>query len=365
MSKTLKEVFPDYYANGGIFAKMATEYYVPYITTPLEWNVMYVGQRSGNKVISPLLEDFIDSDGILTDAKLDSLARTFLAMFGNNLSEIWNAINLDYNILDNYNATETETVSRVIDNTGTTTNAKGTATTVSKNLSTNGSDTTEYGKVDTNVNSMVKNTTVATDETTTYGKKDNITDSLQHGTTVATDESTTYGKKETIVDAKTDTKSFMAFNTTQFYDSEKNTIADNLTNTLSGTDTNSRDEVTTGTDTHTIADTLSGSDTISRDEVTTGTDTNTITDTLSGSDVVTNTQTIVATDIETNSGSDVVTDNTKTTETNTRNWERVGNIGVNTNQDAIIEELQLRANNLMCNFVFEKMDRLLTSPIFL
>ena len=472
MATTLKQLFPDYLTNGGIFDLI--EMYaqnpgeeMPYLQydtiSSRALNMKYVGLNSGSKLISPLMEDFVASkplpwNGDYSD--LQGVVEMAVMLYRPNWDRLYDAFITKYNILDNYNAIENEVNARTIANTGTTTNQKGTATTLAKTTTITGADTTVYGKVDTNEVDYLHNFTTTDDDSTTYGKKDTITDTLTlnrtddttnttlHGLTVndaltmvknttdTTNSETDFGKSESINDTltldtrgtsdgiiefgkvettnndNTGTNSVNVFNSATFKDTDKNVGSvdsvltnsgrdttgdtttktgtenhvitttnggqDTITGTVkttgtdtnttittnSGTDTVDNVLIMTGTETHATTDTLSGIDVVTRTGTNVGTERNTTIDTLSGADVVTQDQSIVGSDIETQSGSDVIIDNTTTTETNSREWSRVGNIGVNTNQDAILEEINLRASQYLYEYIFADLDKIFTSPIY-
>lgn len=68
----------------------------------------YYGNRSGNKVISPLASKFLTTDGIPSD-KMLRLARVIYSKYGGNWAKSFEALNATYNPIWNVDGTETIT----------------------------------------------------------------------------------------------------------------------------------------------------------------------------------------------------------------------------------------------------------------
>lgn len=72
----------------------------------------YVG-ISGNKYITPLVERLYDFD---SDTYLSKIADIFILRFADNLKHIYDALNINYNPLNNYDMVEDENVGSEIKN---------------------------------------------------------------------------------------------------------------------------------------------------------------------------------------------------------------------------------------------------------
>ena len=85
-------------------------------------NMAYHGSHSGDKNISPIVHKFLTSEDANTRGKL---ANIIFTMFADKWSKLWDALEIEYNPLENYNMTETETPAEI---THTTTPAETTET---------------------------------------------------------------------------------------------------------------------------------------------------------------------------------------------------------------------------------------------
>ena len=360
MSKKLKDLFPNYFANGGLFDYLVTAG-ADFITSPKSYNLKYIGQHSGNKATSSLLDD-IAPDGVFVDeeASLTLLATTAYSLFGDNWGRLHDAFVLEYAPIENYNQIETieETRDVTVDGTDVNTIARANSKEVELNETHNKgteidttnttvygkvdsqvlssdevhtkateldvTNTTAYGKVDNQVTSQDEVHTKATEldvtNTTAYGKVDSQVNSQDEVLTKATTDTTTYGKHSVVDTDSNDLNGVYSFNTpTSMVNTEEKQTTNVNTETLSGTDS----VATTGTDSTSIdgtnVNTQSGSDVVTISEVNSGSDTDSIdgtnVNTQSGSDVVTinetnsgsDTDAIDGTNVNTQSGSDVVT----------------------------------------------------------
>ena len=333
MATKLKDLFPNYYANGGLFDYLITAG-ATYINDPDAFNLQYIGNHSGNKAVSTLLDD-IAPNGVFSneEATLTTLANAAMKLYGSNWSAIYEALILEYSLLDNYDSTETtvDTRSTVVDGSEVNTIDRDNTKNVNLNethtkaTEVETTDTMAYGKIDTNVVDSNEVNTKGTTDTTTYGKV----------TTTNND-----------VDALTGVYSF--------------NTPETMTNT---------DQVKTSNDT---VDTLSGTDRIAS----TGSDSNALdvtnTSSLSGSDVNTvnvansgaDTDLIVHAETGSDTGTESLAIDRTTTEKFNHETRTVGNIGVNTNQDMLNAELKFRTDHVLCEYIFKDLDKLLTSPIY-
>ena len=94
---TLREVYPNWMANEGVFDKLTeAPWYVDGIDSLM--NLEYFGNHSGQKVVAPLVRALLE-DGELTDSSRESLAKVISARFMSKWNAIWEAIalSLEYN----------------------------------------------------------------------------------------------------------------------------------------------------------------------------------------------------------------------------------------------------------------------------
>lgn len=293
----IKSILP--IANG-LFAAMenSTRYTVPWEKgQPLD--TMYVMQHSGEKISSPLLRNLADN--------IPALADTILMMYNDNWTKVYNAWNTEYEPLENYRMIETEHS----DNTDNTT--------------TNGTNKTDYGRIEDNTNTTAYGKTETGNGTTTYGGTENTSTVTEYGKT--TDRTTDNHAEQT--------------NAVWGFNSDTSVNSDNQNGTNGGTE-------------HT-AD--SGKDTTTTDVTHGGSDTQNNTVTTGGTDKLTGKTTL--------SGNDTVTENSTSngTSTNDRNLTRSGNIGITTSQQMLESELQLRQWNFF-NSVFADVDKIISLKIY-
>ena len=85
-------------------------------------NMAYHGSHSGDKNISPIVHKFLTSEDTGTRSKL---ANIIFTMFADKWAKLWDALQVEYNPLENYNMRETETPAEI---THTTTPAETTET---------------------------------------------------------------------------------------------------------------------------------------------------------------------------------------------------------------------------------------------
>lgn len=171
--KTLKETFPEYLYSPLWFDKMTTAPWFEEIV-PQQLAIKYVGQRSGSKLISPLLDDLLKNE----DTNIFTVIANVLTSCENyRWIKLWNTLNFEYNPIENYNMKESSTDTRdgSTDNTDT---IKNTRTVSETTTVTNDStvDNSIYGfnsttsvdsdsSIGTTNGTSTKNTTDGDDET--------------------------------------------------------------------------------------------------------------------------------------------------------------------------------------------------------
>ena len=212
----MKEIFPN--PSNGIFNYINIEN--AGLDNKVYLNVAY-HTNNGNKLISPLLENFVTNNSITSDN---------LTIVGNTISEIykekWKALYkttiMSYNPIENYNMTENETVNSDIannesstfksTNNNTSTNtSKGSQTDNNTVENTSSADLQTYGfnsssAVDKDKNSStenIKNNTTSTNETTSSITDNNTLNN--ESTSSITGNNTLNNENTTTLSASNDT----------------------------------------------------------------------------------------------------------------------------------------------------------------
>lgn len=260
MIKNLKlnEVLPNPFDNEpGIISKIQI-YNPPWgslnISTLLD--LEYIGNVSGNKIISPIVERILindnNDDNKLTENRLTQLANLIYTLYNNKWERLWTITQSEYNPIENYNMVE------------------------------EGTDTDE----------IVHGETVTRTDNLTHAK----TGTEQQAPNVTETETPNITETKTPNLTRTLEENIYGFNSTQETPAnsgtETNTGTDTTTRT--GTNTNTR----TGTDTKTYN--TNDADTGTQTHAHTGTDTNTKTHELErhGNIGVTTTQQMIQSEIE-------------------------------------------------------------------
>ena len=206
MSKiVLNDVFSQWLNDKGIIKTLTDNYDVPWKNV-LDGSVLdleYHGNRSGGKIISPLVEKLITKDGI-SDANAIKLCGLIYSRNNTNWKKLWDTLSFEYNPIENYNMQEVEDNNTT--NTGTI-----------KNVGT--SDTNNTGTIDNVGNASTTNTgTVSINNDTSgqnnlygFNSSNPVGDSTNSGTsdTTTTNDLTenvnTNNKQTNNIKEKTDT----------------------------------------------------------------------------------------------------------------------------------------------------------------
>ena len=425
-----KPTISEAFANGAgikFFQHMASLPYVEKLT-PVALSYAYFFNRSGGKYCSRFVQSLNRPNGILDDTEISLLAETVQSLYRDNWDRIWDALIVDYGILDNTDAHVKQTTTTTRDSSDTRTSESGknatrdTKDTNTSNTSTNygRTTTTEHNNTEdvnnsttlNNENTETLNTTNSTEESTTYGKTtttentatDKNTNTTTYGKTQATTgtdghETTntkTYGKTEnhnTSQDVGTDRPAFDNASMSRIEEvhttgnesvtmggTDTETVRDTLTHNVTVTDGGTDNTTVNGTHTENATVTDGGTDT----HTSTTTEGGTITNAYNGTDTLTGTTTTNGTDTTTDGGTDstekndtftgkeTLNENTTETDTNTHIYretvdyveERKGNIGVTTSQQMLEGELMLRAKHHMMEYMFRDIDQVLTIPMY-
>ena len=144
MSKiVLNDVFSQWLNDKGIIKTLTDNYDVPWknIVDGSILDLEYHGNRSGGKIIAPLVEKLITKDGI-SDENTNKLCGLIYSRNNTNWQKLWDTLSFEYNPLENYNMQETEgtdtTNTGTIKNIGTSeTNNTGTIGNVGNASTTN------------------------------------------------------------------------------------------------------------------------------------------------------------------------------------------------------------------------------------
>lgn len=129
--KRLSEVLTD---TQKIFTRIMTAHEVPWnedesITGAL-LDFEYLGNQSGDKIISPAVEKALSS-GVLSDTSFNTLCDVAWMMFNKRWARLWEILTAEFNPIENYSMTDTHTFEhgKIETNSGTdTTRRTGTDT---------------------------------------------------------------------------------------------------------------------------------------------------------------------------------------------------------------------------------------------
>jgi len=228
--KRLKQIFENWKLSA-VFAVLNTKA-VPWAQTvnaaPLDLD--YVGNFSGRKIVSNLVESLLgeDDDATLTPADLSMLCDIIVALYGTKWSKLWDTMAFDYNPIENYSMVETMT---------------------------NDETVTEYGK--------------------THTRTDNLqhqrTDNLQHQRTDNLQHAKTGTETETPNTRTSEDKSAYGFNSVEAVPTDEREIANTGTNQM----TYNTQDADTGTQTEADTGTQTDAHTGTQTEADTGSDTST------------------------------------------------------------------------------------------
>lgn len=301
----LNDVFPRWLSGEGIFGSLQT-LDIPWKNdnVALSLDVEYHGNRSGGKLISPLVSTLSDGDALSADDKM-MLATALVSICGNKWAKEYATLSFTYDPISNYDMTE---------------------------IMSDDTTVTEYGKTNTRTDN-ISHTKTGT-ETQTPNITETTTTDMEHGKsgteTVAPETTET-----TTPNLTRETENDIAGLNSSGYENANKTVE-----TSTGTNTVSR----SGSDTTTYDITDTDGGTVEKETEGTNTTQYNTTDSDTGTQTYRDT------------GSD----------TNTRNYTltRTGNIGVTTSQQMIQSERELWLWEYFYNIVFPDIDRILTLPIY-
>lgn len=329
LKKTLSDVIPDYLTEGGIF-KALTMMDVPW-RPDISGEVLdieYMGNISGSKRISPLINKMLGDNTELTAENVATIANVIYKLNIANWNKLYATLSLEYNPISNYDMTETETASGTKSGTRLNTGTQTVNETGTQETAHTGTQTTE------------STGTQATAHTGTQTTESTGTAENEHtGTQGTTSTSSAQGSGE----GSTENNIFGFNSSTSVGDSDSATTT-STTNSATGSETR----------TDNLTDTLTNNLTDERTDNLTDTLTNNLTD--ERTDNLTDTRT----DNLTNQRTDNLSETTSGTDSSSRTLTRTGNIGVTTSQQMIQSERDLWLWNFFYSVVFKDVDRVTT-----
>lgn len=104
-NQLLRNAFPKWFEGKGIFASMTSTPWQDEIDG-ITLDIEYFGNRSGYKFCAPLVYNFLDEDGAVTENGRQAIARVLLARYSKPWTRLWNLMKSQYDPLDNFSITE-------------------------------------------------------------------------------------------------------------------------------------------------------------------------------------------------------------------------------------------------------------------
>ena len=202
MIRRLKEVI----GTNEIFNTLMTNYELPWsddvTITATSLDFEYINNYSGNKIVSPAVDNSLGDDGKISSAAFEKLIDVAFMMFSKKWARNWTILNIEYNPIENYSMTEHTSLTR--DNKETHSGTDSSVRTGSESDAHTGTisdsaTSTQTGQVSafnsstfqdaekmsgTGGNTRTNNNT----DTTTYN---NLTDAQTHGHTIDHDDEET------------------------------------------------------------------------------------------------------------------------------------------------------------------------------
>lgn len=105
----LRDAFPDWILSGGIFSAIGSlpSYTPPWGDIGKNLDMQYMGNISGGKIVSPLVESLL-TNGTLSPASINALAQLMVDHYGKQWDKLWATLEFTYDPISNYDMTETE-----------------------------------------------------------------------------------------------------------------------------------------------------------------------------------------------------------------------------------------------------------------
>ena len=207
------------------------------IATALD--IEYNYNRSGNKIISPMLSIYTGDTNELTAMQKLDIAVTIYTMYHHKWEKLYALLSVEYNPISNYDMTENETITREVDESTTHTGTQGTTHT--------GTQTDAHTGTQTDAHTGTQRT--ITDDTTS-GSGSSSTDTGVYG----------FNSSTAVDDSTSDTT---ASNSSD-YDGDT-TRTDNLTDLRTDNLTDLRTDNLTDTRTDNLTDTVDNNESVKRE----------------------------------------------------------------------------------------------------
>ena len=331
----LTEAFPNWLVGEGIFREL-NKLSVPWRTNSTDLDLEYFGNHSGDKIISPLVSKLLVDDKLTSDS-VTRLASIIYNLNHENWDRLYLALQKEYDPLQNYNGTETRTI---------TTDENGAST-----LARTGTESTNSNLVDINTKSGSE--VIASSGSDSLKKTGSDTEKVDSGITETKSGTNNVTRNNSVNSKNSDSKddSVYGFNSSSASPSDKSVSSSTGSETSNGTDKTTINE-TNGTDV---------------DTTTTNTHNTTDTQTYGKSD--THTYNSVK-DEHNNNSSSVLTLDTTDTGSKSGHTESVdslhreGNYGVRTSQEMISQEFELRMKYRFFDVVFADVDKTLALQLY-
>ena len=373
------------------------------IATQLD--IAYMGNQSGNKCASPLLEQFINDNGEISAQDRGTIASVIFALNNENWTKLYNTLSFEYDPIENYSMVEQMTNDQTVTQYG-----KTNTTTNNLTHAKTGTEQTAYNSTDTRTDNLTH--TKAGSETLTHNTTDTRTDNLTHTkagsesvtreesnrkqdqSTLTKEGSETYSKDITKTQDGGETRTPNINTSNSVYAFNSSTPSPTTISRNDGTETTqflNRSDKESGTETTSFNDRVDRNNAIN-EETRSSTDTTNYTNRVdtdggtsanakTGTETTSftgRTDTDAGTSANAKTGSDTLTHNTSETDTGTqtdaqsgsdtatRNYRltRSGNIGVTTSQQMIESERNLWLWNFFYKVVFPDVDKVLTLSIY-
>lgn len=182
----LNEVFTDY-VNNGIFTFL-NNLDVPWKSLNIfkQLNLIYHGNHSGKKEVSPMLDSLITEES-LTENDKTLIAMSIFSIFSVKWQKLYATLSLEYKPLENYDMQETEKTTGNIENTDSFNGTINTSVNNKQNSSSNKTSSLYGFNSVTDVNSDKDNVTddstiTETGETKEVREKNNMNNSTEDRT---------------------------------------------------------------------------------------------------------------------------------------------------------------------------------------
>lgn len=107
MKPILTDLYQKWMSDGELFTMMGIRHVTPWAeeTDGKAIDLEYFGNRSGSKIVAPLLEKMLTDTGLSVEAK-QNIVDLIWIRFGRNWGKLWKTLTVEYNPIENYRMTE-------------------------------------------------------------------------------------------------------------------------------------------------------------------------------------------------------------------------------------------------------------------